>query len=84
MLDEACIIEKGDHPFVKHKSFIAYREARLLSFDQLKSLLPRLKMQKSVSPALLQRIRDGAANSTTMRMDDADVLFDQGLIDPLF
>lgn len=33
--DETCHLFAGDHPFVKHKSFIDYRNARIIAADKL-------------------------------------------------
>lgn len=33
--DPACILQIGDHPFIKHESFIFYREARIEDANKL-------------------------------------------------
>lgn len=63
--DPACILEPGDHPFIQHKSYVAYKETVIFYPDQLDRLfslgmcLPR----DPVSPSLLDRIRANAFRS---------------------
>ena len=63
--DPACILEPGDHPFIQHKSYVAYKETVIFYLDQLDRLfasgmcLPR----DPVSPSLLDRIRANAFRS---------------------
>jgi hypothetical protein len=33
--DDTCHLFAGDHPFIKHKSFIDYRSARIIAADKL-------------------------------------------------
>ena len=33
--DETCNLFGGDHPFIKHKSFVDYRNARIIAADKL-------------------------------------------------
>lgn len=64
-VDENCIAEAGDHPFIKHKSVVLYEQGRLFSPDHLaKTLaLPECSERAPVSPALLARIQAGALKS---------------------
>lgn len=63
--DPACILEPGDHPYIQHKSYVAYKETVIFYPDQLDRLfasgmcLPR----DPVSPSLLDRIRANAFRS---------------------
>ncbi len=34
-----CVVHKGEHPFIKHKTAIRYRDARVVALDQLEKLL---------------------------------------------
>ena len=63
--DDACVLEPGDHPFIKHKRYIPYRHARLDSYMNLKNLVNKGVLIPNVdcSPDLLQRIIDGATKS---------------------
>ena len=59
--DSTCVLEVGDHPFIRHKSFILYKEAvplrvpSLISKIQLGELIPMEPMKEDV----LSRILDG-------------------------
>lgn len=33
--DRTCILDRGDHPFIKHPSFVYYREALISSRERL-------------------------------------------------
>ena len=33
--DETCHLFDGDHPFIKHKSFVDYRNARIIAAEKL-------------------------------------------------
>jgi hypothetical protein len=62
--DESCIVERGEHPFVQHKSVVAYARGQLLS-DETWALLQRhgCTMKPPVSAELLRKIQDGALAS---------------------
>lgn len=63
--DDACIIEKGEHPFVRHKSYIAYRETMILTHDDLQNFVEsgRFTMNTPASPSLIRKIRESASKS---------------------
>ena len=64
--DPACIIRKGEHPFIQWDSYIAYRETSLFSEEQI--LLNIKKSYERVSDDLLKRITEGAFTSRRMHM----------------
>ncbi len=37
--DPACLLDVGDHPFIKHPSFISYESAKYRTNEELESLL---------------------------------------------
>jgi hypothetical protein len=60
-IDESCIINPGEHPFIKEQSFIEYRNARV---DPIGHLLERVRertfiLQQPASLDLLQKIKGG-------------------------
>lgn len=60
--DSSCIINSGEHPFIKHKSFVNYRYAEVISFGKIFNAL-RLGLfikKEDVSPELLLKIQNGA------------------------
>ena len=63
--DPACIIHAGDHPFIKHDSFIAYKNTVIFEESMLiKNLENGIYPKKEpVTPALLAKIKAGAFNS---------------------
>ena len=61
--EDVCLIHVGEHPFVKHKTCIAYgsaKEARLEALVQLRDT-GYLQPAEPVSPELLDRIRRGVS-----------------------
>jgi hypothetical protein len=81
--DPGCVLQPGEHPFLQHETCVNYAGAKVVSFAQITTLLQAGKMSShaAVSPILLKRVRDGAADSTQMAMDHANILIDQGLLD---
>ena len=68
-VDQTCILGKGDHPFIKHQSYVNYKDAMLAKISLLKEYLKLSpgKLQNDVSPALLLKIKEGAANSPNFK-----------------
>lgn len=68
--DDACIIRVGEHPFITHESYIAYRHARLDSMRDLEKVCGTVWRQyANCSEQLLNRIREGAKKLRFMRRD---------------
>ncbi len=67
--ESACVLKKGDHPFVRHKTAVRYRDARIASPADLKTLREARKLapREPCSKSLLQKLRGGAS-------EDADRL----------
>ena len=63
--DESCILQAGDHPFVHHTSFIAYRRGQLLLSQALEIMqkMGYYQQMPPVSRELLYRIQSGALKS---------------------
>lgn len=83
--DGACTLNAGDHPFLKHQTAIEYARAKLASDAVLEALRAanRLQILEPLTPAVLTRIREGAVASTRMKIEMAQVLIDQELVDEL-
>ena len=81
--DQACIVERGDHPFISQKTCVEYRGAKTASAPELQTLLDggQISSHSPVSPELLARIRDGVPNSR-MRNEHVLILISQGVVDP--
>ncbi|HEY8667283.1 MAG TPA: hypothetical protein VIL86_11490 [Tepidisphaeraceae bacterium] len=82
-VDQACIIEPGEHPFITGRTQVNYSKSKVVTDAQLESLRAkrRLEFLESLSPALLTRIRSSAMQSTTLALENADILLDQELVD---
>jgi hypothetical protein len=63
--DSACNLVAGDHPFINHDSYIAYKYARVDRIDELeKKVTTKLFIPREpVSAELLYRIRNGLQSS---------------------
>ncbi len=81
--ETCCLINKGEHPFVQHRSCIRYKDARIASVNDLKRLLEggQLTRRESVSATLLARIRAGARQSEYLPEEHRRLLQEQSLIE---
>jgi hypothetical protein len=59
--DRTCILEPGDHPFVRHPTSVAYRDVLRWTDSRLTQLIADgiAKPRQPLSPAVLERIRSG-------------------------
>ena len=81
--DQACVVEVGEHPYIKHKTCVKFRGAKLVPITILEKCLDSggLVSHTPLSPALLAKIRAAVPNSR-ISLDFAQVLMDQGLVFP--
>ena len=63
--DPACVLEAGEHPFIQHRSYLAYRYMRLDASQHLENMIHRSvwKAHAPCTAALLRRIADGVCRS---------------------
>jgi hypothetical protein len=63
--DAACEVNTGDHPFVQHPSYIAYRYSRIDPLDHVAHMVSTgvWSPHSQCTPELLNRIRAGACLS---------------------
>lgn len=75
-IDDACILQPGEHPFVKSESFIQYRYARDDSSEHLSKCVHEGTFipQDSASPALINKIKAGLTNSRFVSRHIKDLL----------
>ena len=81
--DRSCVLDASDHPGVFTKpSCVAYQWAKLTSVQDLTTARTKklLITKKSVSPATLQKILDGAQETDELKNAFRELLRDQGLI----
>ena len=66
--DDACIVNKGEHVFVRHKSYIAYRESMVLTREELENYIEMgsFKRNKPASPELIKKIIDSSLKSRNL------------------
>ena len=81
--EAVCLIQPGEHPWVRHDTCVSYDNARLVSLQQLLALKDTgmLDMQEPCSNLLLKRIRDAAGDSVDLPMEMAEILSEQELVD---
>lgn len=63
--DVACVLQPGDHPFIKHPSYVSYRHARIDPSHHVEKMVRDgiWKPQASCSPAIFEKIKQGAGLS---------------------
>jgi len=84
--DDSCILEPADWPdldFLKHRSCIDYRHAIAASEAEVEAWIKtkRARVREPASPRLLERVRQGAKETTYLAMKYQLLLNDQGLIE---
>lgn len=81
--ERVCLLERGEHPMVTHESCVYYEESRVTTLKALYDGKDAglVKVVDPVSPALLQRMREGAMASGRIPLDNAQVLLEQGLVE---
>lgn len=67
--DRTCILNPGDHPFVRHESYIDYRHCRTDTVAHLKKMLERgyWTRREDADDELIERIVEGARGSEHTR-----------------
>ena len=63
--DGACILQPGEHPFVQHPSYVAYRYLRLDGEPHIARMVASSvwRVHQPCAPLLLQRVVDGVCKS---------------------
>ena len=79
--DQACVLETGDHPFIKHSTCVQYPGARVVSDARLEQLKRdgKLKLKDPLSAQLLARIRS-CAEDADIPTEAYEVLRQQGFV----
>ncbi len=79
--DNTCLLDKGDHPFVKHQTCISYRDARIVSLSKLNELENKemITRQEALKDNILERVRAGAVGSLFTPLKILKILEDQNL-----
>ncbi len=81
--DCACILEKGDHPYIRHRSVVRYEDSEPIPRGIFESLvgLGHLNPREPATPALLDRLRKGAERTRRLPEASRTILVGQGLIE---
>ena len=80
--DQACVLDKGDHPYISRRTCVNFRQAKVCAAAQLDELARAGKMvhREPLRPEILQRIRDAVPESWISE-DNAQMLVEQGLVE---
>ena len=57
--DQSCVVEVGEHPWIKKKSLVAYQYAWVLPLGEQDDFVKRATKREDVSDGLLTRIQEG-------------------------
>ena len=80
--EDVCIIDKGEHPWVRHRTCVAYEYARSVTVEQLRRCdAKKIEMMEPLSAVLLRRVRLGASRSRTIKRGIVEIMEDQDLLD---
>jgi len=74
--DTSCILQSGDHPFIKHDSVINYKGAQELNPLEIPNLTKNGKFYKrtAISSTILKKIQYGGINSKRLKKKFKKVL----------
>ncbi len=63
--DKTCILRAGDHPFIKHKSYVYYKGAAVLQIEKIRYAVEagEFTVLEDVSPSILKNVLDGFSTS---------------------
>lgn len=67
--DDTCVLRAGDHPFIKHDSYVRYKGAEIKTEKSLQEQIISgiIVPKEDISDALLERIIQGLSNSLHTR-----------------
>ena len=80
--DCGCFCDRGDHPFVHHKSYVNYACIKVVTLAKLNELLKKdlIELHADASDDFLDRIWEGSTRSRFTRNEIIDLLRSQDLI----
>jgi hypothetical protein len=81
--EKVCLIQPGEHPWVKNLTCIAYDRIALCRAADLEKMAEgsTILWGTPVAQVLLSRIREGASLSRDIKPTALDILLDQGVLD---
>ena len=81
--EQACVLQRGDHPWILHETCVNYGDAVVTSDRLLEeakataAITCKVPLERSV----IERILAGAASSARLTLELAEILSEQELID---
>lgn len=68
--EESCILEPGDHPFIKHRSYIPYNKAKIFALQNLRDGIAQglYRPRDPVGHDVFKRICNGLEQSTRVAL----------------
>ncbi len=82
--ETACLVDAGEHPFVRHPSCISYAYAKVVpaAFIEGKIASGEFRTHDRATPALIEKFRKGASRSRFLPLPYLYILEDQKLVEP--
>ena len=76
--DNACVLAEGDHPFIKHASYVDYRRARIEQAEIIEQYVKNgyFSEKEDCSTELLKYLIQGALNSRQISREIKKILHD--------
>ena len=80
--DESCLLDKGDHPHIQHKTYISYRDAHVVTLAKLEELESQslITRKETLDSDILTRVREGAMVSPFAKLKIRKIMEDQNLV----
>ena len=71
LCDKSCVLDKGDHPFIKQPSSVLYRKAEIAKVEALERAARRgdIWTDQDIDPRVLVRVQQAALRSTMVSGD---------------
>ena len=65
LCDQTCVLQAHEHPWLRHKSFVLYRKAEIISAVALQARIDsgEVAERDDVNPQTFLRIKNGLCNS---------------------
>jgi hypothetical protein len=81
--DLSCVLTDGEHSFLRHDSYVSYRDAIIVSSTNLDALKKSnsIKLHDNCEYQLLRKILDGAEKTPFLKLEIYGILQEQGLFD---
>lgn len=81
--DPACLLYAGDHPFVRHTSYVKYSTCRLIEAAKLESAVAAgtFKQHDMMNGAIVARILRACLSSRHTSQEIKDLIAAQGWVD---